>query len=422
MKKVYIESNGCSVVRHDTQRYSKYFRVNGWQEVDSPRKADLVLFTTCAVTQSTEDFSIAAIKRLKKEIKKGARLIISGCLPKINPEGLSNEFKGVSFTTNEENILDDLIKAKVKIADIFWDRNIVREHSLGDPELAYSQQEIEELRLAESLAKKLKNDRYLEIYNYMTKGRFLWKEKDLFEVKVADGCNYRCSYCATKNAKGDLKSRDPEKIIKEFKLGVRRGYPKIMLMGDEVGEYGRDRGISLVDLIEELIPISGNSRIGLRYVTPESLIRQYGKLKKYFRTGKIYYFCSSFQSGSPKILKLMNRPQNINEFISLMNEMTKDCPLVFKHTQIIVGFPQETERDFNQTLEVLKNNCFEYITVNKYSKRPHTAAINIPGHIPKAIIDARYKKARHLVSELRKENLKNKIYNELLRQFSTRNK
>jgi len=71
MKKVYIESNGCSVVRHDTQRYSKYFRVNGWQEVDSPRKADLVLFTTCAVTQSTEDFSIAAIKRLKKKLKKG---------------------------------------------------------------------------------------------------------------------------------------------------------------------------------------------------------------------------------------------------------------------------------------------------------------------------------------------------------------
>ena len=406
------------MVRHDTQRYSKYFRINGWQEIDSPKEADLVLLTTCAVVKDTENFSVLAIKTLKEKMKKGALLIVGGCFPKINPERLSKEFNGLCFGKDEEDMLDDLIKAKVKIANIFWDGDIIREHSLGVPELVYSEQHIEECKLAEGLTSRLKNSSYREIYNYMTKGKYMWQEKDLFEVKVADGCYYRCSYCATKNAKGDLKSRSLDKIVMEFKLGVEKGYPKIVFTGDEVGEYGKDIGLSLVDLIEELIPVSGNSRIALRYITPESIVRQYGKLEKYFRSGKIYYFCSSFQSGSSKILKLMNRPQNITDFVFLMNRKTKDCPYVFKHTQIIIGFPQETEKDFDQTLEVIKNNCFEYITVLKYSVRPHTKAADIHGHVSQKIIDDRYERAVQLISELRKEKLKNKIYNELIRQFS----
>lgn len=420
MKKVYIESNGCSVVRHDTQRYSKYFRVNGWQEVDSANKADLVLFTTCAVVQNIEDFSILAIKKLKKEMKVGSKLVVSGCLPKINPERLATEFGGISFSKNDENILNDLIDADIKITDVFWDGDIVREHSLGDPELAYSKQHLAELELVENLSKKLANDKYLEIYNYLTKGRFMWKEDGLFEVKVADGCNYKCSYCATKNAKGNLKSRDAKKIIEEFKLGVKKGYSKIMLTGDEVGEYGRDINSSLVELIKKLVPLSKDSKIALRYISPESLIRQYKQLEPYFKSGKIYYFCSSFQSGSPRILKLMNRPNNIANFIQLMAKISKECPLVYKHTQVIVGFPQEAESDFKYTLEAIKRGCFEYVSVIKYSKRPHTKAVDMKGHIPEGIMNSRYKKASELVSNLRENKLINLIYNELLGQFSIR--
>lgn len=417
MKKIYIESNGCSVVRHDTQRYAKYFRVNGWQEIDSARNADLVLLTTCAVVKNTEDFSILAIKRLKKEMEKNAKLIVSGCLPKINPERLSSEFNGLYFSKDNENKLDEVINAKIKVADIFWDGDIIREHSLGDPELNYSVEQINQLKLAQNLSKKLKNSKYLEIYNYLTKGRFMWKENDLFEVKVADGCNYRCSYCATKNAKGNLKSRDPRKILKEFKYGVEMGYPKIMLTGDEVGEYGRDIGTSLAELIRKLVPLSKNSRIALRYISPESIIRQYKDLEPYFKSGKIYYFCSSFQSGSPRILKLMNRPNNIDKFIKLMAKISEDYPYIYKHTQVIVGFPQEKEDDFNQTLSAIGRGKFEYISVIKYSKRPNTKAISMKGHIPEKIMQDRYNKATELNSDIRREKLKDFIYNELTVQY-----
>jgi tRNA A37 methylthiotransferase MiaB len=414
MKKVYIESNGCSVVRHDTQRYSKYFRVNGWKEVKSAKEADLVLLTTCAVVQNTEDSAIEAVKRLKKEIGKDSKLIVGGCLSRINPKRLSAEFNGFFFSKDEESELDKIIDAKIKIADIFWDGDIVREHSLGDPELAYTKEHLDQLKLVENLSKKFKDDSFLEIYNYLTKGRFMWREDDLFEVKVADGCNYRCSYCATKNAKGNLKSRDPKKIVSEFKFGVEKGYPKIMLTGDEVGEYGIDIGTSLVKLLEKLVPVSGDSKIALRYISPESLIRQYGDLEKYFKSGKIYYYCASFQSGSPKILKLMNRPNNISQLIKITSQMSRDYKNVYKQTQVIVGFPQETEKDFMQTLKAIKDADFEYVSVIKYSKRPETKAAKMRGHISEAVINSRYKRACDLVASLRKEKLKTLIYEKLL--------
>lgn len=120
MKKVYLESNGCSVVRHDSQRYAKYFRINGWQEIDSAKKADIVLFTTCGVIQDTENFAVQSIERMKKEMKSGAKLVIGGCLPKINPERVSKIFGGIIFSKTEENILDSIIDADISIKDIFW--------------------------------------------------------------------------------------------------------------------------------------------------------------------------------------------------------------------------------------------------------------------------------------------------------------
>ncbi|MDD3301242.1 MAG: radical SAM protein [Patescibacteria group bacterium] len=417
MKKVYIESNGCSVVRHDTQRYSKYFRVNGWEEVKTAKEADLVLLTTCAVVQNTEDFSIKAVNRLKKEIRKDSELIVGGCLPRINSKRLSSEFNGFTFSKDEEDKLDKLIDAKIKIADIFWNGDIFREHSLGDPELVYTKEQLNQLKLVENLSKKFKDNNFLEIYNYLTKGRFMWKEDGLFEVKVADGCNYRCSYCATKNAKGNLKSRNPKKIIAEFKFGVEKGYSKIMLTGDEVGEFGIDIGTSLVKLLEKLVPISGDSKIALRYISPESLIRQYKDLEKYFKSGKIYYYCASFQSGSSRILKLMNRPNNISQLTKITSQMSRDCKNVYKHTQIIIGFPQETENDFVQTLKAIKDADFEYVSIIKYSKRPGTKAAKMRGHISEAVTNDRYKRACELVFGLRKEKLKTLIYEELLKNI-----
>ncbi|MBT3985071.1 radical SAM protein [archaeon] len=416
-KNVYLESNGCAVIRHDTQRYAKYFRLNGWDEVDNVGDADLVLYTTCGVIDLTEEFALEAIDRIKGELRDGSKLIVGGCLPKINPERLIGVFDGVSFGPTEEVRLDDLIGANVSINDVFWDGEIVREHSMGDPELAYSPEELEELEVVDYLSGVFKDRGFLEIYNYLTKGRFFWQEDGLFEVKVGDGCMYNCAYCGTKNAKGNLVSRDPGKIIEEFKFGVERGFPKILLTGDEVGEYGRDRGSSLVELLRALIPESRDSRIALRYVSPSSLVRQYNDLAPLFDSGNVYYFCSSIQSGSPDVLKLMRRPKDIGSFLDLVAKIDVNFPGVYKHTQVIVGFPQETEEDFKMTMEAMERSGFDYFSVIRYSRRPNTLADGMDGHLDPEVIEERFQRAKSLASEIRSRKLRKRIFDKFVLTF-----
>ncbi len=416
MNKVYLETNGCSVLRLDTQVYSKYFRENGWKEVSSAREADLVIFTGCAVIKKTENFAIESIKRLKEEMKDRSRLIVAGCLPAINPERLAKVFTGTSFSKENEALLDEIIGADKKLKDVLWTGDIIRKHSSGKPGLKYSKEQLRELKVAKSLSQKFDCLRFLEIYDYLTTGRFFWDEVDpVFEIKVADGCNYNCSYCATKNAKGDLKSIKPDKILKEYEIAVEKGHSKIVLTGDEVGDYGWNIGTSLPGLLEKLDLISKKPRIALRYVSPTSLTRDYEQLKPYFNSGRVYYFCSSFQSGSPKVLRLMERPTNIDEFLDLISEIDNKFPRVYKHTQIIVGFPRETEEDFQMTLDALERSGFDYITVVKYSDRPHTRSIAMEGHIKPSAIEERYKRAASFITELRRRKLEKLFFQEIIR-------
>ncbi|MBD3361269.1 radical SAM protein [Candidatus Woesearchaeota archaeon] len=414
MKKVYIETNGCAVIRHDTQRYSKFFRLNGWKEIDSAGDADLIIMTTCGVIESNEQFALDSIVRIKSEMKTGAQLVVGGCIPKINPEKINDIFNGIIFSAREEDILNRLIDAKIKIDDIYFDGNIFREHSFGDPRIVYSEKELDQLAAVQKLSQKFKDPEFIEIYDYLTAGRHFWKEKDLFEVKVAEGCSYSCSYCGTKRARGNLKSRDPEQILNEFKFGAKN-YPKILLIGDEVGEYGIDIGSSLVDLLDKLMPVAPSSRIALRYVSPNSLLRQFNALESYFETGQIYFICSAFQSGSPKILELMNRTPNIDAFVSKIKEMELKFPFVYKHTQIIVGFPQETEEDFQCTLDLLRACQFDYVTVSRYSDRPHTKSSKLEGKIAPEIINNRYEKARKVVEDIREKRFWSKINKKLVK-------
>lgn len=418
MKKVYIETNGCAVQRNETQRYAKFFRLNGWKEIDNPSDADLILMTTCGVVQWTEDKAIEAIKRLVKGKSKEIPMIIGGCLPKINPERIKKISPNLyMFPPTEPEFLDRFINAKISIKDIRFNINPVREHSFGDPEISYSDEEKEQLKISSYFDKKFNSKKFSIIYNYLTKGKHLWKEEGLFEVKVASGCAGHCSYCATKLAIGDIQSSDPEVIFNEVKEGVKQGFKKILLTGDEVGFYGIDLGISIVDLIKKLDSIKGDFKIGLRYVHPNALLNNYKELKKYFESGRIYYFCCAIQSGSNKILKLMNRSENIEKISDIIQDLDKNYPEVIKHTQIIVGFPNETIEDFQKTLEILKKCNFDYITSTAYADRYNTKAINLKNHVTSEEIKRRYGISLNFISENRNKQFWRRIQRELIKQI-----
>lgn len=372
----YMATNCCAVQRNETYRIAKFFKLNGWEELASPDVADINIITTCGVTHITEEDAFRMISEIYKKQKQNAILVISGCLPNICLSALIEAFPNARcIPLDNLDSFDDLIRASIKIADVFYNSEPKQHHSLGDPTLDSSMYD-DELSAVRKLSETFNSDRILENYNYCTQGRYLWKDDSFFEIKISSGCNFHCSYCASRKGIGKYRSKPLTKIEQELRIGLAKGYSRIMLMGDELGGYGHDIGSSICDVLELCRTIDPNVKIGIRYIHPDYLISLYPRLKLYMQN--IFFICVSLQSGSPKVLRQMNRKDNITEVSSILKEINRDYPQIYLHTQIIVGFPTEGKDDFLQTLRVLHECKFDYIRVNRYSPRNGTDAFYFP--------------------------------------------
>ena len=412
MEKVYIETNGCAVLRHETYKIAKYIEKNGLLEVESPDIADYIIMTGCAVIDENENYAIKAIKKLYEENKNHAKIIVAGCIPAIAGKKIKEISSDIIQIKNEEiNRFDDIFKAKYKLSDTTFNINPKRHHSYGDPTVTISESEIKDLMFASSIDKISNSNLAIEKFNYVTKGRHLWREPDLFEIRVSYGCSGNCSYCATKLAIGDFKSIPEDIILKQAELAKKENYQKIMLMGDEIGAW-REKDKDIVDLINDILRINPEFKIGIRYIQPDIIVKKYEKLKPILASGNIFYFCSAFQSGSERILKLMNRNPNIEPFIKCMEDIEKNNYPVLRHTQIIVGFPTETELDILKTLKALQRASFDHITISAYSTRENTEASKLEP-LPKEIISERMT----IFEDWLKLNRNNKLYQTLRDEF-----
>lgn len=414
MKKIYIETNGCAVQRHETYKMAIFFVANGWEEIDTPEQADMILMTTCGVVKWTEDNALEAIKKLSIIRKPGTPLIVSGCMPSINSKAIQDiDPDIIQIDAKELDRFNNLINAKVPYDTIDFNANPRRHHSFGDPEVRVEQDELDDIKLTNMFPG---HETILdENFRYTTKGRHLWREPDLFEVRVSYGCASNCSYCITKKAIGNFKSIPRERIISQFYKGISQGYKKFMLMGDEIGFYGIDTNDNLTGLINAIRNIHGDFRIGIRYIHPDMLVREYQGLEKYFASGFIFYFCTAFQSGSPKILKAMNRNPNIQPLINTLCDMDEKHYSTYKHTQVIVGFPGESDQDFLNTVHVLNRCGFDYVTVTQFSPREGTVAATLPGQISEQIKSERYKQLIDWDSINRSARLYHRLKIELLK-------
>ena len=394
MKKVYIETNGCAVLRNETYRIAKFFAANGYEEVSAPQLADAAVFTACGVTQDTEDQALMSLKMLNDLVPAKAPLIVSGCLPNIHREAIKAiSPRALVWSYEELAQLDTFFDAKVSYASCFYNANPDRHHSYGDP-LAVEDEEIrQDEKLASIMDKEFENKAVGCQFRYSTKGKHLWKEEDLYEIRVAYGCACQCSYCATKLGIGSFRSVPLDWILKQYKEGVAAGYKRFMLMGDEIGYYGSDlpaeEGVNIIALVNALYEVDSKVKIGIRYIDPGILVKHYEAFSCYFANGFIEYFCSAFQSGSPEVLKRMNRNPNIQPFLDCMHDMeVKNYPVI-KHTQIIVGFPGETEEDFRKTVEAFVYGGFDYAAITCFSPRKGTPAYDFEDWISEEVMESR---------------------------------
>ena len=369
--KVYIDSNGCAILRHETYRISKFFKLNGHEEVTSADCADIIVFTGCGVTEQGEDEAMEHLDKIRETASESAKIIIAGCLPKIAQERIKEHIPDAILISYEDSYkFDELICSSVKLDEVYYNTG----HQFGyyyDEEHFENDPEYEAVRKLDLL---FKSNNVSKQYTYSTPRHYLWKESDVFQIRVAYGCGGNCSFCATKLGIGKFRSVAIDKVLVQFKEGISLGFKRFVLVGDEIGFYGLDINTDFATLIDRMHAIDSSIEIAIRYIYPDMLVKYYSRLKPYFKSGYIFYFCSAIQSASPRILKMMNRNPDISKFVECIKDIRSNNYPVVMHSQIIVGFPSESDEDFLMTLRCLMDCDFDYFNVNMFSMRDNTIA------------------------------------------------
>lgn len=395
MKKraVYVFTNGCPENRIDCAYVENKMREHGWMIAAGARQADLILFSACGLTNEAEKYSLDIIYSLQKIKQKSAKLMVFGCLPKINQD-LVQEFLNEPFEDDPEllaccellnntdicnaidiNRLSQRINDRSELYRHKVYRNIFEKIKLGTKFL------LSGMLAAKILKKALdskKGNRETCVY---TDG--------VFPIKVASGCLSRCSFCAVKLSRGALQSKRIGQVIDEFNNGLRQGYRKIYLVGTDVGSYGRDMGCTLVDLLREMIQHDCDYEIMLRNIHPVYLIDMLPELLEILESRKITTICSAVESGSNAVLERMRRRHTIEQYSKAVLSLKERHPFLKVRSQILVGFPGESDADFAMTEALLDILPFDFVEIYKFQPRKGTDAYMYE-QVPQRVINKRY--------------------------------
>lgn len=372
-KKYYIETYGCQMNVHDTENIKALLEELNFEEIQEMEKADLILLNTCAIRENAHNKVFGMLGRIKhlKEEKKDIITCLCGCMA-------------------QEEIVAKKLKEKYKWVDVvFGTHNI---HEL--PKL-----------LGEAMNKK---KQVLNVYS---------KEGEIYEnlpvkrdskykawVNIMYGCDKFCTYCIVPYTRGKQRSRKKEDILLEVRELVNNGYKEVTLLGQNVNAYGKDLNTNetMADLLREV----ANTNIPrVRFITSHpwdftdemiEVIKEYPNIMPYIHL--------PIQSGSNKILKLMNRRYTKEEYMDLFYKIKKNIPNVSITTDIIVGFPSETEEDFEETLDIVRTLKFDLAYTFNYSKRESTPAALLDNQVEEEVKFDRLHRLNALVNEIALEH------------------
>ncbi len=323
--KIYLEGYGCSMNMAETEQIKGHAQANAIAITNNPENSDFIIINTCAVKGRTENRMLSKIKKLNEIAKANKKqLIVFGCLPKINPKAI-------------EQISKDII-------------------AIG-PELS---------KLSEILG--IEQQEFSPNINPIS-----FNEK-IAIIPIAKGCTNYCTFCGTKLARGDIQSYSIESIKARAKKALETA-KEIWLTGQDTGAYGLDTKTSLPELIKKLLEIKGDYRIRIGMMNPHHLKRIYKELIPLYSDERIYKFIHlPVQSGSDRILMLMRRGYTSGQYKELVEKLKKDLPEITIATDIIAGFPTETEKEFEETVDLIKETKPDITNISKFAPRPGTIA------------------------------------------------
>ena len=347
---------GCKVNQYETNAMIQQFLENGYQVVPFEQMADIYIINTCTVTNMSDRKSRQMLRRAKEKNPQ-AILVACGCYAQVAKEELEKIPEiDIVLGTNEKNQIISHIK-----------------------EFAGRQKAM----ITDVMAQK----------EFLDFGSVTFTEKTRAVIKVQDGCDRFCSYCIIPYARGRVRSRKIENVISEVKQIVAKGIKEVVITGIHIASYGKDlKGqVSLIDLLEELNKVEYLQRIRLGSLEPTIITEEF--VERLTKLDKIcQHFHLSLQSGCNETLARMNRKYTIEEFTEVVNRLRKAYPEVVLTTDIIVGFPGETEEEFRKTFDFLQDIQFYKMHIFQYSPRKGTKAATMQEQVDSKTKEERSKK------------------------------
>jgi len=376
ISEVYFETHGCTANYNSTEIMKGLVKQAGLNLTSNVNFADLIVINSCIVKEPTEEKIRRKIQDFLNK-KKNSKIILAGCMPKINKNKFKNQI-GKRLFLLDVNHAKNIINLIKDISNESYD--------------------------AEKYLKP-RNEIKLELPK-------ISKEKFIGITQISEGCLENCSYCIVKIAKGGLFSYPNEKIINSVKKDIYSGCKEIWITSQDNANYGNDideNKHKLPELLNEILELKGNFFVRVGMMNPNNVLKILPELIEIYKHKKMFKFLHiPIQSGSDKILKIMKRPYTKKNVLKIIKEFKKQIPGILISTDIIVGFPGETEKDFQESLELIKEIKPEILNFSKFWPRQKTAAAKLLQLNPE-IIKKRIKKISKLHLEICKENQKSWI-------------
>jgi MiaB-like tRNA modifying enzyme len=366
--KTFIKTYGCSANQNDSEIMAALLKKKGTTLVNSIEKADIVLVNTCAVKGKTESQIANYLRKTWKDYPD-KKFIIAGCLPFVR--------KG-------------LVKS------------IVKKSALVSPH------QIEEIGL---VIEEVKNNKFLEHLDktYSAKANMpkLRINPLINIVQINEGCAGFCSFCITKLAKKRLYSALEKDIIEDIEKSIKNGCKEIWLTSQDTGAYGKDNKNNLADLLKRIAKIKGNFYIRIGMINPDNVKPILRELIEIYKNSKIFKFLHMpIQSGNNAILRKMNRNYSVKDCENIIKKFRKNIPSLTLSTDIICGFPGETEKQFDDSVRLIKKIKPDIVNISRFWARPGTEAALMPNQINGAITKKRSTKLAEIQHEIALEKNK----------------
>jgi len=366
MKSISIVTLGCKVNQYDTAVILNQLPKSKYQRVPFSDKADVYVIDTCTVTHKADSEARNYIRRAKRANPNGV-VVVTGCYAQVSPDELK-EVKGVDYVIGNSHKFSSLIK-------------IIREGT---------RQEEPKVFISDIFKEKKKRFESPDIEVFPGRTRAF--------LKVQDGCNYACTFCIIPRARGRSRSLDIAEILKRMEKLALSGYKEIVLTGVHIASYGRDIGTDFLQLLREIEKEKIVKRVRLTSLDPADT-----ELELIDFIAESETICPQFhvalQSGDQEVLKRMRRRYGPEKFLDLINLIRERIPDAAIGSDIMVGFPGETEHEFLNTYQIAKDSPLTYFHVFPYSKRKMTLAVVMPGQIHPEIIKDRSRRLRKLGSD-----------------------